>query len=226
MKAMILAAGRGERMRPLTDSIPKCLLPVRGRPLITYLIEQLRRGGFVEIVINVSHLGTLIEAALGDGATLGVGIAYSREIEALETAGGIAAALPLLGDEPFAVANGDIYSDFEFARLRSVARRLAPERPAHLVLVGNPPHHPGGDYFLRQGMLATEGGSRLTFSGIGVYHPALFAALAPLARYPLVALLRQPITLGQVSGEQHLGLWHDVGTPQRLAELERHLAAA
>jgi MurNAc alpha-1-phosphate uridylyltransferase len=224
MKAMILAAGRGERMRPRTDSIPKCLLPVRGRPLITYLIEQLRRGGFVEIVINVSHLGSMIESALGDGAALGVGIAYSREAEALETAGGIAAALPLLGSEPFAVANGDVYSDFEFARLRSAARRLAPERPAHLVLVSNPPHHSGGDYCLREGMLAIEGGPRLTFSGIGAYHPALFVPLAPLARHSLAALLRQPIALGQVSGEEHPGVWHDVGTPQRLVELERHLA--
>jgi MurNAc alpha-1-phosphate uridylyltransferase len=213
-------------MRPLTDSIPKCLLPVRGRPLITYLIGQLRRDGFGEIVINVSHLASIIESALGDGAALGVAITYSRETEALETAGGIAAALPLLGAEPFAVANGDVYSDFDFARLRSAARRLAPERPAHLVLVGNPAHHSGGDYCLRQGMLAMEGGPRLTFSGIGAYHPALFAPLAPRARYPIAALLRQPIALGQVSGEEHPGLWHDVGTPQRLAELERRLAAA
>lgn len=225
MRAMILAAGRGERMRPLTDSIPKCLLPVRGKPLIAYLIEQLRRGGFVEIVINVSHLRTLIEDELGNGAEFGVDIAYSREAEALETAGGIAAALPLLGDQPFVAANADVYSDFEFVRLRSSAIRLAPERPAHLVLVANPPHHFAGDYCLRHGMVATEGGPRLTFSGIGVYHPALFAPLAPLARYRLAALLRQPIALGQVSGEQHAGRWLDVGTPQRLAELERLLVA-
>ena len=221
---MILAAGRGERMRPLTDSTPKCLLPVRGRPLITHLIEQLRRAGFVEIVINVSHLGAMVERALGDGSALGVGIAYSREPEALETAGGIAAALPLLGSEPFAAANGDVYSDFEFGRLRAAAQHLAPERPAHLVLVGNPAHHSAGDYCLRQGMLAMEGEPRLTFSGIGAYHPALFAPLAPPARYRLAALLREPIALGRVTGEQHRGLWHDVGTPQRLAELEHLLA--
>jgi MurNAc alpha-1-phosphate uridylyltransferase len=225
MKAMILAAGRGVRMRPLTDSIPKCLLPVRGRPLITYLIEQLRRGGFGEIVINVSHLGTLVESALGDGAAFGVRIAYSREAEPLETAGGIAAALPLLGSGAFAVANGDVYSDFEFARLRSVGCRLAPEQPAHLVLVGNPVHHPEGDYCLRHGMLALEGGSRLTFSGIGAYHPSLFGQIAPHARCQLAALLREPIARARVSGEEYAGMWQDVGTPQRLAELERHLAA-
>ena len=224
MKAMILAAGRGERMRPLTDLTPKCLVPVRGRPIVTYLIEQLRRAGFVEIVINVSHLGSIVESTLGDGSTLGVGIAYSREAEALETAGGIAAALPLLGAEPFAVANGDVFSDFEFARLRSAAQHLAPGRPAHLVLVRNPAHHSAGDYCLREGTLAMEGGPRLTFSGIGAYHPALFASIAPPGRCRLAALLRQPIALGQVSGEEYRGLWHDVGTPQRLAELEHLLA--
>ena len=226
MKAMILAAGRGERMRPLTDAVPKCLLPVRGRPLVTYLIERLRQSGFGEIVINVSHLGTVIESALGDGTALGVRIAYSREREALETAGGIAAALPLLGSGPFAVANGDVYTDFDFARLRPAAQRLARERPAHLVLVGNPVHHPEGDYCLRQGVLASEGGSRLTFSGIGTYHPSLFEQIAPGARCQLAALLHRPITTGQVSGEEHAGLWRDIGTPQRLAELDRHLAAA
>jgi MurNAc alpha-1-phosphate uridylyltransferase len=199
---------------------------VGGKPLVTYLIERLRHAGFVEIVINVSYLGAMIESILGDGAAFGVDIAYSREAQALETAGGIAAALPLLGAEPFAVANGDVYSDFEFSKLRSAARRLAPERPAHLVLVANPPHHPAGDYCLHDGVLEAEGGARLTYSGIGAYHPSLFRSLAPSARCRLAALLLEPIAQGRVSGEQHAGLWHDVGTPQRLAELERLLAAA
>jgi len=220
---MILAAGRGMRMRPLTDSTPKPMLPVCGRPLIALLIERLRRCGFDRLVINVSHLGAVIEGALGDGAALGVSIAYSREADALETAGGIANALPLLGEGPFVVANGDIYSDFDFRRLHAVARGLSAAQPAHLVLVENPPHHPAGDYALRAGRLAEGDGPRLTFSGIGVYHPALFSLLAPGRPYPLAQLLRPPITQGRVSGERHDGLWMDIGTPARLADLERHL---
>jgi MurNAc alpha-1-phosphate uridylyltransferase len=225
MKAMILAAGRGVRMRPLTDSTPKPLLPVRGKPLIVHLIERLRRAGFVDIVINVAHLGAMIESVLGDGAALGVRIAYSREAEALETAGGIAAALPLLGESPFVVANGDIFSDFEFERLRTVAQALSEDTLAHLVLVENPPYHVSGDFCLREGMLAAEGVPRLTFSGIGAYHPALFSALAPGVRHGLAALLRGPIANGRVSGECHHGLWLDVGTPQRLAQLEHLLGS-
>ena len=224
MKAMILAAGRGVRMRPLTDSTPKPLLSVCGKPLVVHLIEQLRRSGFDDIVINVSHLGAMIEGVLGDGAALGVRIAYSREAVALETAGGIAGALPLLGDGPFVVANGDIYSDFEFGRLRTVAETFSNGTLAHLVLVGNPPHHAAGDFCLREGMLAAEGSPRLTFSGIGAYHPALFSAMAPGAHHALAALLREPIASGRVSGEHYRGWWLDVGTPERLAQLEHHLA--
>jgi MurNAc alpha-1-phosphate uridylyltransferase len=222
MKAMILAAGRGVRMGPLTDSTPKPLLPVCGKPLIVHLIERLRHYGFDHLVINVSHLGALIEGALGNGATLGVSIAYSREARALETAGGIATALPLLGEGPFVVANGDIYSDFDFGRLRAAACGLSTARPAHLVLVDNPSHHPAGDFSLVAGRLAQEG-PRLTFSGIGAYHPALFSPVAPGRAYPLAQLLRQPVGQGRVSGERHDGLWMDIGTPERLADLERHL---
>jgi MurNAc alpha-1-phosphate uridylyltransferase len=223
MKAMILAAGRGVRMRALTDSIPKPLLPVCGKPLIVHLIERLRHCDFDQLVINVSHLGALIESALGDGAALGVSIAYSREARALETAGGIATALPLLGEAPFVVANGDIYSDFDFERLLAVARGLSVANPAHLVLVDNPSHHPAGDFSLRAGRLAEGAGPRLTFSGIGVYHPALFSTVAPGRPYRLAQLLRQSIAQGQVSGERHDGLWMDIGTPERLADLELRL---
>jgi MurNAc alpha-1-phosphate uridylyltransferase len=221
---MILAAGRGERMRPLTDSVPKALLALRGRPLIAYLIERLRHAGFDDIVINVSHLGAMIERALGDGSALGMRIVYSREREALETAGGIAAALPWLGDQPFVVANSDVYSEYDFRRLRAGAETLAIGRPAHLVMVANPAHHPQGDFCLRRGMLALEGEQRLTYSGIGAYHPCLFSTLAPGTRHALAALLRDPIARGEVSGEEFRGLWCDVGTPQRLAELDQRLA--
>lgn len=222
---MILAAGRGERMRPLTDSAPKPLLRAGGRPLIVHLIERLARGGFTELVVNVSHLGHLIEDELGDGSRLGVRIGYSREIEALETAGGIAFALPLLGQVPFVVVNSDIYSDFEFGRLKRVLAALARgERMAHLVLVDNPPHHPGGDFCLNGGTAALAGERRLTFSGIGAYSPLLFGALERGARCQLVTLLKPVMEQSLVSGEHHRGLWMDVGTPQRLAELERALA--
>jgi MurNAc alpha-1-phosphate uridylyltransferase len=210
-------------MRPLTDTTPKPLLPVCGRPLIAHLIERLRRAGFDDIVINVSHLGATIERALGDGAALGVRIAYSREREALETAGGIAAALPLLGKRPFVAVNGDIYTEYEFERLHQFAEKLATGTLAHLVLAANPPHHPAGDFCLRHGVLALEGEPRLTFCGIGAYHPELFSPLAPGVRHSLAALLREAISRGQIGGEQYYGLWLDVGTPQRLDELEQHL---
>jgi MurNAc alpha-1-phosphate uridylyltransferase len=222
VKAMILAAGRGERLRPLTDRVPKALLRAAGRPLIAHLIGQLARCGFNELVVNVSHLGRMIEAELGDGARFGVRISYSHEARALETGGGIAYALPLLGAAPFAVVNSDIYSDFDFGRLLAA---LAPgERLAHLVLVDNPPHHPGGDFCLSAGEVSLEGEPRLTFSGIGAYSPALFAALQRGARCPLATLLAPAIAKGLVTGEHHRGLWMDIGTPQRLAELERALA--
>lgn len=222
---MILAAGRGERMRPLTDRTPKPLLPVAGKPIIVWLIERLVQTGNTDIVINVSHFGELIQAELGGGARFGARIAYSREHVALETAGGIAHALPLLGAAPFMVVNGDVFSDFDFSRLKSIAATLTGEGTvAHLVLVDNPSHHPAGDFCLHNGLIAAEGGERLTFSGIGVYHPALFAGIVPGTRRQLAALLRAPIAQGRVSGEQHSGSWVDVGTPERLQLIDEILS--
>ena len=218
---MILAAGRGERMRPLSDAIPKVLLEVQGKPLIARLIEALARAGVTDIVINHAHLGYMIERALGDGRRFGVAIRYSAEAEALETAGGIAKALSLLGAEPFLAVNGDIFCDFDFSRL--VARPLHPN-VAHLVLVANPPHHPHGDFSLQGSRVADAGEPKWTFSGIGLYQPALFAAIKPGAKGQLAALLRAAMARGLVSGEVHRGDWHDVGTPQRLAELNASVA--
>jgi MurNAc alpha-1-phosphate uridylyltransferase len=218
---MILAAGRGERMRPLTDATPKPLLRAGGKPLIVWHIEALVRAGIRDIVINHAHLGPLIEAALGDGARFGAAIRYSPEGEALETAGGIAHALPLLGDEPFLVVNGDIACDFDFTRLAS----LGAARRAHLVLVPNPPHHPQGDFVLRHGRVSAEGEPKLTFAGIGLYAPRLFAGIVRGARAPLAPVLRAAMGEDAVSGELHAGRWMDVGTPGRLAELDRLLSA-
>ena len=226
MKAMILAAGRGERMRPLTDRFPKALLEAGGRPLIAHVIERLAGAGYAELVVNVSHFAGMIERVLGDGSRYGVRIVYSREAQPLETGGGIAYALPLLGESPFLVVNSDIYCDFDFARLAAAAATLAPDRRlAHLVLVDNPSHHPGGDFALAGGNVSGVNHGRLTFSGIGVYSPALFAGVARGARCQLAALLAPAMARGLVSGEHHRGLWMDVGTPLRLEALERELAA-
>ena len=225
MKAMILAAGRGERMRPLTDTIPKPLLRVGGNYLISFAILRLKCAGVSDLVVNISHLAGQIEAALGDGAALGVRIRYSFEQAALETAGGIAWALPLLDDQPFLVVNSDVYSDYDFAPLVQRAQALTPTQPAHLVLVDNPEHHPQGDFGLRERSV-TATGDKLTFSGIGAYHPALFKAVARGEKTRLAALLAQPIAEGRVSGEHYRGEWNDVGTPQRLAELDARLKGA
>lgn len=226
MKAMILAAGRGERMRPLTDATPKPLLEAGGQPLIVRHIEALVRAGLRDIVINHAHLGRRIEAALGDGERFGARIRYSPEGEALETAGGIAHALPLLGDAPFAVINGDIACDYDYARLAPLAGDLrARGLLAHLVLVPNPPHHERGDFALQGGRVTAEGVPKLTFSGIGLYDPALFAGIARGAKAKLAPLLRVAMDAGRVGGERHDGLWMDIGTPERLAELDRRLAA-
>ena len=223
---MILAAGRGERMRPLSERIPKPLLQAGGRPLVVGLIESLARAGIVELVVNVSHLGDLIEQELGDGSRQGVRIAYSREQEPLETGGGIAYALPLLGAEPFVAVNSDIHCDFDFARLPAVAVAIRSGAvSAHLVLVDNPPHHPTGDFSLSGGRVAADGARKLTFSGIGVYAPALFAEVPRGTKRQLAALLRPAMAQGRVSGEHHRGLWMDIGTPERLAALDRLLAA-
>ncbi len=216
--AMILAAGRGERMRPLTDDTPKPLLCVGGKPLIVWHIERLAINGIRELVINHAHLGEQIEQVLGDGSRWGVHIHYSREGEgqALETGGGIFKALPLLGADPFLVINGDIWCDCPLTGLRPAADALA-----HLVLVDNPPHHPEGDFGLEDGRVVGHG-PRLTFSGVGIYHPALFAGQTPGA-FPLAPLLRRAMAEGRVSGEHHRGQWVDVGTPARLAALDRML---
>jgi N-acetyl-alpha-D-muramate 1-phosphate uridylyltransferase len=216
MKAMILAAGRGERMRPLTDSRPKSLLEVRGKALIVRLVETLVGAGLRDLVINHAHLGRMIETALGDGARFGARIRYSPEAEALETAGGIAKALPLLGDGAFIAVNGDIFCDFDFGVL---ARRAPGERLAHLVLVANPPHHPRGDFALDGAEVGTSGDRMWTFSGIGLYRPELFASVAPGTKAQLAPLLRAAMAQKQVTGEVHRGIWHDVGTPERLSAL-------
>ena len=219
---MILAAGRGERMRPLTDHTPKPLLSVGGKPLIMWHIEHLREAGFSEIVINHAHLGQMIEDTLGDGSAFGVRIRYSPEGSALETAGGIARALPLLGDAPFLVVNGDVFCDADFAGLRRAAEELNPVRCAHLLLVANPEHNPGGDFGLTPDGLVHEGeGERLTFSGLGAYHPALFAGLSPNAPAKLAPLLRAAMARNRVSGARLLGRWVDVGTPERLAWIDQ-----
>jgi MurNAc alpha-1-phosphate uridylyltransferase len=218
MRAMILAAGRGERMRPLTDHCPKPLLPVAGRPLITYTLERLVRAGYGTVVINTAHLGAQIRETLG-AEYAGTRLLYSEEPEgALETAGGIRQALPLLGDAPFLVVNGDVWCEHP---LHPPAEQLLAESGplAHLVLVDNPPHHPQGDFRLSGSQISLDTGIPLTFSGIGWYHPALFAGL-PEGRRPLGPLLREAIDGGRVSGEHYAGDWRDIGTPERLATLE------
>ncbi|AUB83031.1 N-acetylmuramate alpha-1-phosphate uridylyltransferase MurU [Candidatus Thiodictyon syntrophicum] len=219
MRAMILAAGRGNRMRPLTDRVPKPLLPVGGKPLIQYHIERLAAAGVREVVINHAHLGEQIEAALGDGAQWGVTLHYSPEGEgrALETGGGIFKALPLLGPGPFLVVNADIWTDFPFMDLDLPEGDLA-----HLVLVANPPQHPAGDFALDGDRVRRDGEPRYTFSGIGLYRPELFTGCAPGA-FPLAPLLRRAMDQGQAGGHLYRGDWFDIGTPQRLDELNRRL---
>jgi MurNAc alpha-1-phosphate uridylyltransferase len=218
MKAMILAAGRGERMRPLTDEIPKPLLKAAGKALIEYHIEALSAAGISALVINYAHLGEQLVERLGDGSRYGVQIQYSAEPEgALETGGGIKRALPLLGSKPFLVVNGDIWTDYPYIR-----QSLEPNRLAHLVLVDNPSHHPAGDFSLQDGEVCDYGERRLTFSGIGIYHPSLFKE-TPDGRFPLAPLLRMAMRDGRVSGEYYSGQWMDIGTPERLAELDRQL---
>lgn len=234
MRAMILAAGRGERMRPLTDQTPKPLLQAGGKPLIVWHIERLVRAGITDLVINHAHLGEQIEAVLGNGARFGAHIAYSAEGEALETAGGIAFALPLLCEAPFAVINGDIWCDYDFSNLPTRAAALANSADtAHLVLVDNPAHHPQGDFIHVGDRVVPDSdvvscnpypASRiLTFSGIGLYQPALFAAIPRGSKAPLAPLLRAQIAAGRVSGEHYRGQWLDIGTPARLDELDKRL---
>jgi N-acetyl-alpha-D-muramate 1-phosphate uridylyltransferase len=226
LKAIILAAGRGERMRPLTDTIPKALLAAGGKLLIVRHLEKLAAAGFKEIVINHAHLGELIEAALGDGGRYGVQIVYSRESEALETAGGIAYALPLLGAEPFAVINADVFSDYDYAQLAQTVTQLAQAKLlAHLIMVDNPEHHAVGDFALHDSRVALVGG-KLTFSGIAAYRTELFADIKLGAKAKLAPLLVKQIGRGMVGGEHFRGRWRDVGTPERLAALNHELATA
>lgn len=229
MKAMIFAAGRGERMRPLTDSCPKPLLKVRGRPLIIWHILNLVRAGMTDIVINHAHLGHMIEEALGDGSRFGATIAYSAEGTALETAGGIARARHLLGDDPFVAVAGDIYCPhFDYAQALDALQDNDvwgnPHPPdqrdvAWLYLVKNPPHNPQGDFALNNFSIANDGAEKFTFSGIGVYRPQMFDGIAPGQSAKLAPILRDYAARGQVGGEVYRGDWTDVGTPERLEQL-------
>jgi len=210
MKAMILAAGRGERMRPLTDSCPKPLLKVAGKALIEHHIIALADAGFKELVINHAYLGQQIEDFLGDGSRYGVSIAYSAEKEALETGGGIYQALTLLGDQPFVIVNGDVWCDYDFKKLPRNIDGLV-----HLVMIDNPEHNLSGDFYFSDGQLLETTGEKLTYSGIGVYHPDLFSS-CQLGKFPLAPLLRAAIKNKQVSAEHFSGFWMDIGTPERL----------
>lgn len=232
MKAMILAAGRGERMRPLTDTCPKPLLKVRGRPLIVWHIQNLVRAGITEIVINVHHLADQIIEAVGNGHQYGAKITYSREPEALETGGGIANALPLLGDKPFVVVAADAYCPhFDFEQVKTALQDTdmwgtpyAPDERdiAWLYLVNNPPHHPEGDFAMKLYTLNNHGEHKFTFSGIGVYRPEMFSSVQEGEVVKLVTLLRDYAERGQVGGELYPGVWADVGTPERLQDLNEH----
>ena len=223
MKAMILAAGRGERMRPLTDSLPKPLLKVAGKMLIEYHLEKLKAAKITDVVINHAWLGSKIEQALGDGSRYGLSIQYSAEDEALETAGGIINALPLLknannGDEAFIVINGDVFCDYDISKLPASLSGLA-----HLVLVNNPEHNPEGDFVLTSSDTVEQtGNNKLTFSGIGVYHPGLFKDY-PYGKLALAPVLRKAMEQKQVAGEFYQGNWQDIGTPERLSELDLYL---
>ncbi len=223
MKAMILAAGLGKRMRPLTDNMPKPLLPVAGKPLIIYHIEALVAAGITDIVINHAYLGEQIVQVLGNGERFGATIAYSAESEPLETGGGIAKALPLLGDQPFILCNGDVWTDYPLQQLLD-----QPVNLAHLVMIENPDHNPQGDFLLQgNGVLAlrdSEKGQPLTYSGVAVLHPDLFRD-CPKGAFPLLPPLQTAIAAGAVTAECYGGRWTDVGTPERLHQLEQDITA-
>ncbi|MGO9804821.1 MAG: N-acetylmuramate alpha-1-phosphate uridylyltransferase MurU [Steroidobacteraceae bacterium] len=220
MKAMLLAAGRGERLRPLTDSLPKPLVPVGGRPLIAWHLTALARAGIREVVINLSWLAERLRAALGDGSEYGVSIIWSDEGPVpLETGGGIFRAVPLLGPGPFLVVNADIWTDIDFATLALEEGALA-----HLVLVPNPPHNLRGDFGLDGNLVVDRDTGRFTYSGVGIFRPEFFAGCTT-ERFPLLPLLNRGIAARGVRGELHRGVWSDVGTAERLAQLEARLAA-
>jgi len=223
--AMIFAAGRGERMRPLTDTCPKPLLEAGGKPLIVWQIERLAAAGIERIVINHAWLGAQIEAALGDGSRWGVELRFSPEREALETAGGIAQALPLIGEGVFIAVSGDVFCDFDYATLGARANALAAAATPgmHLVMTPNPPFHPQGDFALLDGMLALDGAPRYTFGNIGLYDTRMFRDLAPGERRALTPYYRETIAAGRATGELYEGRWENVGTPQQLSALDREL---
>jgi MurNAc alpha-1-phosphate uridylyltransferase len=225
MRALILAAGRGERLRPLTDAVPKPLLEVGGRALIDWQVERLVRAGFTDLVVNHAHLGAMIEGALGDGSRFGARIRYSPESPALETAGGIAKALDLLDGEPFVAVSSDIHTEFDYAGLRpsidAIARDPA-SRAVHLVLVDNPPWHAQGDMGLHEGRVTREG-PRLTYGNIAVFHPAIFRDIAPGTRLKLFPWVYGFVDEGRVTGEHYRGPWDNVGTAAQLAALDTRL---
>jgi len=218
VKAMILAAGRGERMRPLTDTLPKPLLEVHGKPLIMHHLENLSKSGFKDVIINIAHLGYKIPEALGDGSRWGLNITYSDEQKsgALESLGGIVKALPLLGDETFLVVNGDIFCDYEFESDFDLGDKMA-----HLILVPNPPHNEKGDFGLEGSLVCNKSDDMVTFSGIGYYNPKIFKNLQPIKAL-LAPLLRKMIEKQEISGELYRGIWHDIGTPQRLQKINEN----
>ena len=226
MRALILAAGRGERLRPLTDTVPKPLLEVGGRALIVWQVERLVRAGITDLVVNHAHLGAMIEEALGDGSRFGARIRYSPESPALETAGGIAKALGLLAGEPFVAVSSDIHTDFDYATLRAPMEAIARDPRAcvaHLVLVDNPPWHSQGDMGLAQGR-ATRDAPRLTYGNIAVFHPAIFEQIAPATRLKLFPWMYRYVEEGRVTGERYGGPWDNVGTAAQLAALDRRIS--
>jgi len=227
-RAIILAAGRGERMRPVSDTVPKALLEVGGRALIEWQVVRLVQCGFTELVINHAWLGEAIETRLGDGSHLGASIQYSRESEALETAGGIARALPLLGAAPFVAVSADIYTDFDYRRLRAPLAQIAAHYPAHgahLVLTDNPPYHPAGDMALAQDSIGLAG-AKLTYANIAVFHPGLFESIAAGQKTKLFPWLYDFLAHMRISGEHFRGTWENIGTPQQLALLQERLGSS
>ncbi len=220
MRAMILAAGRGERMQPLTDRIPKPLLEVNGKPLIQYHVENLVQAGIVDIVVNHAVFGEQIETYFGDGKDFGARISYSAEgDQPLETAGGILKALSLLGESPFLTVNADIWTDFSFQQLLDLSGNLSGHL-AHIVLVDNPVHNPEGDFSLSENRVLNEGDPMLTFSGISVFEPEFFKGYVP-GHKPLAPMIRQSVSYGRVSGSHYRGQWRDIGSPERLQKLRR-----
>jgi MurNAc alpha-1-phosphate uridylyltransferase len=222
MKAMILAAGRGERLRPLTDRLPKPLVEAGGKPLIAWHLERLAAAGFREVVVNVAHLGEQLVERIGDGKAYGVEVAWSREAEPLETAGGLAWARALLGDAPFLLVNSDIYCEYDFRALRE---RALGAMLAHLVLVPNPPHRPNGDFSLSAERVGNDAAPRYTYCGIALIDPELYAGVRAGDKAPLAPWLYAAAAQGRLSGEIYHGLWRDIGTAERLDELRGLLDA-